>query len=120
MNKTALIVDDCLDTTKITSFFLKKLGVTKVFIAHSQEDFFSLWDEVRPDFIITDWNISKDFKGDKIIAEASAYKIPVALVTSEEKDSIFEAIAENYYTTFSFLPKPLNLMTLKSWLDEII
>ena len=120
MNKIGLIVDDCLDTTNITSFLLKKLGITRVLVAHNKEDFFSLWSKMRPDFIITDWNISNDFKGDKIIAEASALQIPVALVTSEEKDLIFEKIEENFYQTFAFLPKPLNFMTLKSWLDQII
>jgi DNA-binding NtrC family response regulator len=119
MSKTALIIDDCFDTTKITSFLLKKLGIEKIFIAHNKEDFVNFWNLYKPDLVITDWNISQDFKGDKVIAEASSLKIPVALVTSEEKDLIFDTINSAFYDTFAFFQKPLNLSSLKDWLDNI-
>ena len=119
MNKKALIIDDCLETTNLTKFLLKKLGIQEVLTANSQEDFFKLWENCKPDFIITDWNIANDFKGDQIIAEASSMQIPVALVTSEEKANVFHKIEEIYAEAFAFIAKPLNINALKAWLDSI-
>ncbi len=111
MTKTAIVVEDCKTTMEITKFFLAKLGVERILTASSHNEFKELMKiDLVPDLVVTDWHIEHNFKGEDVISEVSKYRVPIVVLSSEEKIETDEIKCD-----YSWFKKPLNFNEFKGW-----
>ena len=121
MIKTALVVEDCPMTCKMTTFFLKKMGIENVVtIANSNEfENFCSSEHTDLDLVITDWNIDNNLDGGKVIDKMKQLNIPIAVVSSEDKET-FESKVLSHSSNAPCFSKPLNSNEFKDWLLQFV
>lgn len=110
MVRTAVIIEDCAITMQTTKFFLSKLGVKNILTASNYIEFQKLLGgNFSPDLVITDWNIDSNLKGDFVISSMSKFKVPIAVLSSEDEKQIPDV---------KWFSKPLKLSDFESWMQK--
>jgi PAS domain S-box-containing protein len=112
-----LYVEDDDNTREELEFFLQK-KVNRLFIAKNGQEGFELFEENRPDLIITDIQmpVLNGIKMIQKIKEIDA-SVPIIIITAfNDTDYLFEAIK---LKVTSYLTKPLNLYSLSETLSSI-
>ncbi len=119
MIKTAVLVEDCQTTSDITAFFLRRLGIENIITIANKHEFddFMQSEQQQPDLVVTDWNIDDKLNGGDVIDRMTKFNIPIAVLSSEDKEQIKHKVAS--HKECPCFSKPLDMNAFKDWLAQI-
>ena len=120
--KTILIVEDDIDTSKMLAYLLKSIGIKKIHSAKDGIDALSIMSTIKNiDCIISDWNMPRKsgIEFFRNTQQNSRYqKIPFLMLTTEsQKDKVEEAIQLGIT---DYIIKPFTSFIIESKLKKIL
>jgi len=116
-----LIVDDYSTMLRILSNLLKQLGFTNIETANDGAEAFRKLNEVKCDFVISDWNMEPMTGIEllrKVRADAGLKHLPFIMITAESKTD--NVIAAKQAGVSNYIVKPFNAATLKTKMESVL
>lgn len=121
MQMTFLVVDDFQTMRRLVKSFLKDLGFTNIVEAEDGMAALRVLGSTPIDFVITDWNMPR-MQGIELLrairADQKLAKLPVLMVTAEQKREQIVAAAEAGVS--GYIVKPFSGQALEEKLKKII
>ncbi|MFW7381525.1 MAG: response regulator [Oligoflexus sp.] len=118
-SRTALVVDDNVDSARMTEIFLKSQG-HKTFVAHSGRQALALFEEANPDFVFLDIGLP-DIDGYEVCRlmreQDKGKKITIIAQTGWGQDEHFKKSALAGFDLH--LVKPVQPSKIKSLINEL-